>query len=75
MLILWKNLILSRKKTINLNDIDKKKIELEIDCIYFLVRNGKIEPVYTREREDGVVESYPNLSLIIDADIEYLKND
>ena len=62
-----------RKKAINWNDIDKKKIELEIDCIYFLVRNGKIEPIYTQEREDGVVESYPNLSLIVDADIEYLK--
>ncbi len=62
-----------RKKAINLNDIDKKRIELEIDCIYFLVRNGKIEPLYTQEREDGVVEGYPNLSSIIDVDIEYLK--
>ena len=62
-----------RKKAINLNDADKKRIELEIDCIYFLVKNEKIEPIYTREREDGVIENYPNLSLIVDTDIEYLK--
>lgn len=62
-----------REKSLNLSDSDKKRIELEIDCLYFLVRNGKVEPMYTREREDGIVESYPNLSSISDEDIEYLK--
>ena len=61
-----------REKSLNLSDSDKKRIELEIDCLYFLVRNGKVEPMYTREREDGIVESYPNLSSISDEDIEYL---
>ena len=62
-----------REKSLNLSDSDKKRIELEIDCLYFLVRNGKVKPMYTREREDGIVESYPNLSSISDEDIEYLK--
>lgn len=62
-----------REKSVSLSDSDKKRIELEIVCLYFLVRNGKVEPMYTREREDGIVESYPNLSSISDEDIEYLK--
>lgn len=64
-----------REKFVNLSDNDKKRIELEIDCLYFLIRNGKVEPMYTRERKDGIVESYPNLSSIYDEDIEYLKKE
>ena len=63
-----------REKSKRLNNNEKKQIELEIDCLNFLVRKGQIKPLYTRENEDGIIDCYPNLSSIDNSEIDYLKN-
>ena len=62
-----------RENAVKLSENDKKQIELEIYCLNFLVRDGKIKPIYTRENENGNIEDFPNLNFITDTDIKYLK--
>lgn len=62
-----------REKTINLNDEDKQNIELEINCLQFRVQNGEIKPLYVEETENGNKVVFPNIDLIKENEIEYLK--
>lgn len=62
-----------RERAINLNDKDKQNIELEINCIQFIVRNGEIKPLYVEETENGNKVVFPNIDLIEENEIEYLK--
>ena len=62
-----------REKAINLNDEDKQNIELEISCLQFRVQNGEIKPLYVEETENGNKVVFPNIDLIKENEIEYLK--
>ena len=62
-----------REKAINLNDEDKQIIELEINCLQFRVQNGEIKPLYVGEAENGNKVAFPNIDLIKENEIEYLK--
>lgn len=62
-----------REKAINLNDEDKQNIELEINCLQFRVQNGEIKPLYVEETENGNKVVFPNIDLIKENEIEYLK--
>lgn len=62
-----------KEKAINLNDEDKQNIELEINCLQFRVQNGEIKPLYVGETENGNKVAFPNMDLIKENEIEYLK--
>ena len=62
-----------REKAINLNDEDKQNIELEINCLQFRVQNGEIKSLFVEETENGNKVVFPNIDLIKENEIEYLK--
>ncbi len=62
------------KFIIELPEIDKQNIELEIDCLRFLIRDGKIKPCYSGTNDKGETVVYPNLDSINDDSIQYLTN-
>lgn len=62
-----------REKAKNLTEKEKQNIEIEINCLQFIVRNGKIKPLYTSEKNDGSIVIYPNIDLIDEEQVNYLK--
>jgi len=59
-------------KILEFDEITKHQIALEVDCLYFRVYNGQIEPVY-ENLSNGQTDIYPNINLINESDISYLK--
>ena len=60
------------EQVLDFDVLTKHQVEIEIDCLYFRVYNGKIEPAYENS-SNGKTVIYPNIDIINDSDINYLK--
>lgn len=58
----------------NLSKNEKEKINIEIDCLNFIVQDGSFKPRYSLPNEKGELVVYPNLDNFTDESIQYLKD-